>query len=284
MESGVCVEPLAWAGRTWQLVREDLLHPQVAGPKYRRLRAWLDLARAQGAARLLTAGGPASNHLHGLAVLAREAGIPVEAIVRGEGPPTPLLTAAAQLGMRLNPIPRARFDEEGWGTGHPSTTLSPDTCFVPMGAGGEPGLSAMSRLGAEVDAVGLDYLCLTAGTGITLRGLVAGMGERMRFVVAAPFRQPGFLLEGFSDAERERILLLGSVGGRRFGRVDPAAAAEALDFVGKTGIWTDNLYMPQLLFHLKLLSAQGYFPTDSRVGILHCGGAVYNRINADLAE
>lgn len=284
MEPRACIESLAWGGRSWQLVREDRLHPQVPGPKYRRLEAWLEHARAQGAVRLLTAGGPASNHLHGLAVLAREAGMPVEAIVRGEGVLTPLLAEAEQLGMKLTCISRARFDAEGWGTEHPGTSLAPDACFVPMGGGGEPGLAAMTRLGADLHTAELDYLCLTAGTGITLRGLVAGIGDTTRFVVAAPFREPAFLLEGFSEAERERILLLGSVGGRRFGRVDPAATAEALDFVRKTGIWTDNLYMPQLLFHLKLLLAQGYLPPDRRVGILHCGGAVYNRINADLAE
>lgn len=284
MQPRVCIEPLAWAGHTWQLVREDQLHPLVPGPKYRRLQAWLEHARTQGTVRLLTAGGPASNHLHGLAVLAHEAGLPVEAIVRGEGATTPLLAEAEQLGMKLTCISRARFDEEGWGTEHPRTSLAPDTCFVPMGGGGEPGLAAMTRLGEDLRITELDYLCLTAGTGITLRGLVAGMDGRIRFVVATPFQEPEFLLEGFSQGERERILLLGSVGGRRFGRVDPAATAEALDFVRKTGIWTDTLYMPQLLFHLKLLLAQGYFLPDSRLGILHCGGAVYNRMNGDLAE
>lgn len=234
--------------------------------------------------RLLTAGGPASNHLHGLAVLAHEAGMPVEAKVRGEGPLTQLLAEAQQLGMKLTCIPRARFDEGGWGTEHPRTSLAPDTIFVPMGGGGEPGLAAMTALGRQLTPHALDVVCLTAGTGNTLRGLVAAMPPVTRFVVAAPFREPDFLLEGFSTPERDRILVLGSVGGRRFGRVDLAATTEALDFVRKTGIWTDNLYMPQLLFHLKSLLAQGYFPPHSRVGILHCGGAVYNRINADLAE
>lgn len=284
MKPGVCVEAVRWSGLEWQLIREDRLHPAVPGPKFRRLTAWLESARSSGAERLLTAGGPSSNHLHGLAVLAREAGWPLEAIVRGEGPPTPLLADAQAQGMKVCRLPRAQFDAEGWGTERPVMPIPTKTCFVPMGAGGGPGEDAMRALGQDLVPYGFDTLCLTAGTGATLRGLVAGMPISTRFVVAAPFRDPAFLLEGFSDAERGRIRLLGSVGGRRFGRVDPAAQAAAADFLRETGIWVDDLYMPQLLFHLRSLQDQGCFAGDQRVGVLHCGGAVYNRIGADLAE
>ena len=49
------------------LKRDDLLHPQVSGNKWRKLKYNLLAAREQGLSTLLTFGGAYSNHLYATA-------------------------------------------------------------------------------------------------------------------------------------------------------------------------------------------------------------------------
>jgi len=47
--------------------REDLVHPQISGNKWYKLKYNLQYAKQQGYTRLVSFGGAFSNHLHALA-------------------------------------------------------------------------------------------------------------------------------------------------------------------------------------------------------------------------
>jgi 1-aminocyclopropane-1-carboxylate deaminase len=60
-------ERLAAAGVRVLLKRDDLIHPDLPGNKWRKLKYNLEAARTEGASRLLTFGGAYSNHIRALA-------------------------------------------------------------------------------------------------------------------------------------------------------------------------------------------------------------------------
>ena len=66
------------------LKREDLLHPFVSGNKFRKLKYNLIQAKFENHDKLLTFGGPFSNHLVATAAAGRIEGFKIIGVIRGE--------------------------------------------------------------------------------------------------------------------------------------------------------------------------------------------------------
>jgi hypothetical protein len=66
------------------LKRDDLIHPEVPGNKWRKLKYNLTAAREQGYARLLTFGGAFSNHIRAVAAAGHYLGFATVGVIRGE--------------------------------------------------------------------------------------------------------------------------------------------------------------------------------------------------------
>lgn len=66
------------------LKRDDLIHPEIPGNKWRKLKYNLAAAKDQGHARLLTFGGAYSNHLRAVAAAGHYYGFETIGVVRGE--------------------------------------------------------------------------------------------------------------------------------------------------------------------------------------------------------
>ena len=69
---------------TLYLKREDLLHPNVSGNKFRKLKYNLIQAKRENAKTLLTFGGAFSNHILAVAAAGKEQGFKTIGIIRGE--------------------------------------------------------------------------------------------------------------------------------------------------------------------------------------------------------
>ena len=64
--------------------REDLLHPQISGNKFRKLKYNLMAARKAGYQTLITFGGAYSNHIAAVAAAGHAFGFRTIGIIRGE--------------------------------------------------------------------------------------------------------------------------------------------------------------------------------------------------------
>ncbi|GAA2951991.1 1-aminocyclopropane-1-carboxylate deaminase [Streptomyces enissocaesilis] len=92
------------------LKRDDLIHPDLPGNKWRKLDLNL---RAAAGRTVLTFGGAYSNHLRATAAAGRLLGFPTIGVVRGEElagrPLNPSLARCAADGMRLHFVDRATY-------------------------------------------------------------------------------------------------------------------------------------------------------------------------------
>ncbi|MET9519741.1 1-aminocyclopropane-1-carboxylate deaminase [Streptomyces sp. NPDC002994] len=92
------------------LKRDDLIHPDLPGNKWRKLE--LNLRAAAGRA-VLTFGGAYSNHLRATAAAGRLLGFPTIGVVRGDElagrPLNPSLARCVADGMRLHFVDRATY-------------------------------------------------------------------------------------------------------------------------------------------------------------------------------
>ncbi len=92
--------------------RDDLLHPQVSGNKWRKLQHNLLEAERLGQSRLITFGGAFSNHIAAVAAAGLDFGFSTVGIISGEEDQAlqnPTLRLAKECGMRLIFTTRTAF-------------------------------------------------------------------------------------------------------------------------------------------------------------------------------
>ncbi|MFG2591481.1 1-aminocyclopropane-1-carboxylate deaminase/D-cysteine desulfhydrase [Streptomyces sp. NPDC048438] len=265
-------ERFARHGVTLLLKRDDLIHPDLPGNKWRKLALNL---RAAAGRTVLTFGGAYSNHLRATAAAGRLLGFPTVGVVRGDEladrPLNPSLARCAADGMRLHFVDRATYRAKA----------SPDVlegllglfgeCLV-IPEGGSNALAAQgcTELGRELLGR-TGTVAVACGTGGTLAGLAAGLGHGQR-ALGIPVLRGGFLGAAVRDLQREAF---GAPTGQwslderfHFGgyaRTTPELHAFADDFEDRHGLPVERLYVAKLLYGLTVRAGEGAFAPGSTV-------------------
>ncbi|MDH2387505.1 pyridoxal-phosphate dependent enzyme [Streptomyces sp. HNM0663] len=267
------------------LKRDDLIHPDIPGNKWRKLTPNLEAAAGRP---VLTFGGAYSNHLRAVAAAGRLLGFDTIGVVRGDElagrPLNPSLAQCAADGMRLHftdraayrakrdPVVLARILREATGDSTPD-----DVYVVPEGGSNAPAVLGCADLGRELSpetggaGSGAHVVGVACGTGGTLAGLAAGL-PRGRRAIGFPVLRGGFL------GEEIRALQRAAFGGpagdwsldERFhfggyARTPPELDAFAADFEQRHGLAVERLYVAKMLYGLTALAEEGAFPAGASV-------------------
>ncbi|MFC0599581.1 1-aminocyclopropane-1-carboxylate deaminase/D-cysteine desulfhydrase [Streptomyces palmae] len=274
-------ERFARRGIRLLLKRDDLIHPDIPGNKWRKLVPNLRAAAQAGRHTLLTFGGAYSNHLRATAAAGRLLGFATVGVIRGEEladrPLNPSLARCAADGMRLHFISRdayRRKDEPAVLDG--LRARFGDCLVVPEGGSNAPAVHGAAELGRE-----LRERCAVAavacGTGGTLAGLAAGLGPGRR-ALGFPVLRGGFL-----GGEVER-LQRAAFGGRRgewrleerfhcggYARRTPELDAFAEDFGERHGLPVERIYVAKMLYGLTTLVEEGALAPGTTVAAVVTG-------------
>ncbi len=256
------------------LKRDDLIHPELIGNKWRKLAP--NLERAAGRT-LLTFGGAYSNHLRAAAAAGRLLGLPTVGVVRGDElagrPLNPSLARCAADGMRLRFVDRSTYrrkTEPDVLGGLLDTAGARDAYVVPEGGSNAAAVLGCRALGEELRGR-TDVVALACGTGGTLAGLAAGLAPGQR-ALGIPVLRGGFLADGIRALQEEAF------GGRRgdwllderfhfggYARVTPELEAFAADFERRHAVPVERLYVAKSLYGLVVLAEEGAFPRGTTV-------------------
>jgi 1-aminocyclopropane-1-carboxylate deaminase len=203
---------LAAAGVRVLLKRDDLIHPEIPGNKWRKLKYNISAARDLGFTTLLTFGGAYSSHIRATAAVGQYGGFDTIGVIRGEQhlPLNPSLAYATARGMRLTYLDRSTYraktsdavisklhDEFG------------DFYLLPEGGSNSAAVLGCAELPLELTEP-FDVLYCAVGTGGTLAGVAAGVGPR-QLVVGVP------VLKGGAYLEHEIVKLQQAAYGARVG-------------------------------------------------------------------
>ncbi|MFG2774866.1 1-aminocyclopropane-1-carboxylate deaminase/D-cysteine desulfhydrase [Streptomyces sp. NPDC048350] len=261
------------------LKRDDLIHPDLPGNKWRKLA--LNLRAADGRP-VLTFGGAYSNHLRATAAAGRLLGFDTIGVVRGQEladrPLNPSLARCAADGMRLVFVDRATYRAKS----EPEVLAgllaqSPTgTYVVPEGGSNALAVEGCAELGRELRGAA-DVVAVACGTGGTLAGLAAGLGPGQR-VLGVPVLKGGFL------GEEIRALQRAAFGGPRgewslderfhgggYARTTPALDAFAREFEAWHGLAVERLYVAKMLYGLFALAEEGAFAPGTTVAAVITG-------------
>ncbi|NED80892.1 pyridoxal-phosphate dependent enzyme, partial [Streptomyces sp. SID11233] len=163
------------------LKRDDLIHPDLPGNKWRKLAP--NLLAAAGRP-VLTFGGAYSNHLRATAAAGRLLGFRTIGVVRGdELAHRPLNSSLAQCaadGMRLHFVDRATYRAKADPEVLAGLLSAHGACeVIPEGGSNALAAQGCTELGRELHGLA-DVAAVACGTGGTLAGLAAGLAPGQR--------------------------------------------------------------------------------------------------------
>lgn len=258
------------------LKRDDLLHPQVSGNKWRKLKYNLLATRKQGYTTLLTFGGAYSNHLYATAAAGRVFGFNTIGIVRGgelaRKPLNPTLAFCQSCGMHLHFVSRNEYRRKEDPDFLADLTRQFGLCYVlPEGGTNALAIQGTAEIMPELTMqLGFtpDYVCCPVGTGGTVTGLAQSAPDGTNVLGFLALNVPDFTWNG--PAIGAELLTTYHFGG--YAKTTPALLNFIRDFENRTGILLEQVYTGKMLYGIYDLARNGYFPDDAAVVAVHTGG------------
>ncbi len=290
------VHPGNQDGITLWVKRDDLIHSEIHGNKWRKLAPVLPLLRSNPRG-VLTFGGPFSNHLHAVAAAGRVYNFPTVGIVRGAHIDlnNPTMTAARQNGMQLIPVPKKEYDA---GKDKLATWAGHDFSkhfFLPEGGSTALAVESCAAIAQEIirqlpHATTASpepfFICVPAGTGCTAAGIINGTGATNGQVLVFPVVNNGFdqqtILSKLREAQQHNTATINALqdkfrlvqdyefGG--FAKKNPVLLDFAYAFRQQTGILPDPVYTAKMLYGIYDMLEKKEFPANSTIVAVHTGG------------
>lgn len=260
--------------------RIDLIHPQISGNKWYKLKYNLLYAQSMGVKTILTFGGAYSNHIYATAAAGNILGINTIGIIRGEEhlPLNSTLSFASEKGMRIVYKDRQKFTEIHTGLYYEDIKNEFGNVYLlPEGGSNELAVKGCAEIVHKI-GVDFDFLCAPCGTGATTAGLIAGTNSN-KSIIGFSALKGEFLNDYVSN------LLLKSTGeyfdnwsintDYHFGgyaKLKPDLIEFTKEFYRTYNIQLDYIYTAKMMYGLFDLIKKGYFDSNKTIISLHTGG------------
>lgn len=189
-----------WSKRNLKVYvkRDDLIHEEISGNKWRKLMYNVELAKNNKNDTLITFGGAFSNHLVATACACKVLGLKSVGIVRGEelsATSNDTLKRCAEYGMKLEFVSRElynlRYDKDWW---RELQLDYPNAMVIPEGGANFYGMVGCQEIWKELPN-DIDRIFVAQGTTTTSCGILIGAPEETKVHVVP-------VLKGF-DSKQE---------------------------------------------------------------------------------
>lgn len=257
--------------------REDLLHPEVSGNKFRKLKYNIAKAKALGYTRVLTFGGAYSNHIAATAAVGRILGIPTIGVIRGEElvhvyKQNPTLAKAEEDGMRFKFVTRTAYREKSNAEFLADLQQEFDgTYIVPEGGTNDEAILGTMEILKEDDK-SFTHICVAVGTGGTIAGII-NSSTVDQTILGFPALKGSFLsddINKFVTKSNWKLIHDYHFGG--YAKYN----AELISFIQKieekTDVLFDPIYTGKMMYGVLDLISKGHFPAGSKILVIHTGG------------
>ncbi|MGW0662520.1 1-aminocyclopropane-1-carboxylate deaminase/D-cysteine desulfhydrase [Streptodolium elevatio] len=266
--------------RLW-IMRDDLVHPELPGNKFRKLKYNLVEARESGHRTLLTFGGAYSNHIRATAAAGALHGFATIGVIRGDElagkPLNPSLAYAVERGMRLVFEDRAAYRRRAESAYLDELRQEYGDFFaIPEGGSNPAAVRGCAELPSEID-VPYDVVAVACGTGGTLAGIAAGLPSDKAAVGFAVLKGD-FLAREVAELQRQTYgetrgswRVDGSAHCGGYARTTPELTVFLADFARRHGIAPDEIYVGKMLYGLFAAAHRGEFAPGTRIVAVKTG-------------
>lgn len=268
------------------ILREDLIHHEISGNKWRKLKYNIVQAKKEGYSTLLTFGGAYSNHIAATAAAGREFGIKTIGVIRGEEtlPLNSTLLLAQKNGMTFKYITREQYRENNKYEADFIKELKNEFgnfYLVPEGGSNAFAVKGCSEILNNVK-IDFDVVCSACGTGGTLSGLIVSTNKK---VLGFPALKSGdFLKNDISSligkyyqqynikAEKNNWDLICNYHFGGYAKVKPELIEFVKQFYKKHQIPLDLIYTGKMLYAIFDMLYNSSELNGKTIVVIHTGG------------
>ncbi|MBJ2175082.1 1-aminocyclopropane-1-carboxylate deaminase/D-cysteine desulfhydrase [Aureibaculum sp. A20] len=257
--------------------REDEIHPEISGNKYRKLKYNLIAAREQGFDTLLTFGGAYSNHIAATAAVGLKFGFKTIGIIRGEelvdkieGNAT--LAFAQKCGMQFKFITRSLYREKE-NTAFLSTLKDELGSYylIPEGGTNSLAIKGCEEILTKEDK-SFDYICTSVGTGGTISGIINSTAPQQK-VIGFSSLKGDFLNDEIAKWATKNNWELNTkfhFGG--YAKINDELITFINNFKLTTDIPLDPIYTGKMIYGIVAMAKNNVFKKGSKILAIHTGG------------
>lgn len=258
------------------LQRDDLLHKDVSGNKWRKLEFALRHYDRQKYNGIISFGGAFSNHLAATAAACRLLDIPFIAFIRGEEPKkaNPTICFLQEQGAKLHWVSRDFFRnlrEKHWP--NPEPEIYKGYLVIPEGGSSQMAIRSCMEM-SKYWRSRFNFACCAIGTGTTFAGMVNGLEN-------TETQSIGFIMlkdKGYLTPEIEKMTTHGNYVLNRdyhfngFAKANDTLVEFLNWFYTETEIPLDPVYTGKLMYGIYALVEKDFFPEKSKIVAVHTGG------------
>lgn len=257
--------------------REDRIHPEISGNKYRKLKYNLLQAKQEKKQVLLTFGGAFSNHIAAVASAGKAFGFQTIGVIRGEELSNsktinPTLKFAKNCGMRFEYVSREAYRNKTSETFlERLKSKYGDFYLIPEGGTNLLAVKGCEEILTDADH-DFDYICCAVGTGGTISGIINSAASHQK-VLGFPALKGDFLngeISKFATNLNWELITAYHFGG--YAKINTELISFINQFKADNQVPLDPIYTGKLMFGIMDLLQRGYFPADSKILAIHTGG------------
>ena len=287
--SDICIQEITFerlknSSIKLKMARLDQNNALASGNKIYKLKPIIKYAKAHNFKQILSFGGAYSNHIHALALLAKQYQIESIALIRGEAEyaQNPTLSDAQNAGMQLQFVNRAEYKQR-----NDEAYLKqlqqrfPDALIVPEGGSSQLAIHGCAQMARDINQFSSnELLAIASGTGATAAGLVCGLAENQRLNVYAVLKDESLpsRIADFIDKENDSSkqihqqysLHKADFGG--YAKLDQSLLDFILDWLAQTGILLDPIYTSKMCLRVVQQIEAGEFSKGQSMTLIHSGG------------
>ncbi len=274
--------------------RDDFIHPQFGGNKWRKLKYNLLQARNNNVDTLLTFGGAWSNHIYATAAAGKHFGFKTIGLIRGEKhqPLNPTLTFAKECGMQLHYLDRKQYRQKN-DASFKNELLDRfgDVYLLPEGGSNHLALKGCEEIVHETMAQleqPFDVICCASGTGATLAGLVSAMATdkntHNKMAIGFSALKGGEFLSsevsnllGYDDLSSDNWRIESNYHFGGYAKINDDLVHFMKNFQTQYNITLDAVYTAKMFYGLFELIKANTFKPGSIIVAIHSGGLQGNK-------
>lgn len=257
--------------------RLDLIHPQISGNKFFKLKYNLLAAKQQNLNQVLTFGGAYSNHIAATAYAAHYFGFKSIGIIRGEELAkqafNPTLQTAQDFGMQLHFVSRAEYRLR-----HELEYLQqlkqryPNTWIIPEGGTNDLAIQGTKEILSANDRENYDVICCAVGTGGTIAGIIESSSDQQHILGFSALKGD-FLkhdIQQWTNKTNWSLTDEYCCGG--YAKTNSELLQFMQQFEQQYAVPLEQVYTAKMMMGLFDLIQQGNFPVNTRILAIHTGG------------
>lgn len=256
--------------------RLDLIHPQISGNKFFKLKYNLLAARQQGFEKVLTFGGAYSNHIAATAFASHKFGFQSLGMIRGEElaqrPFNPTLATAQQFGMQLEFISRNAYRQKD----QPDFLQHlqqqyPDFYLIPEGGTNALAVQGCREILTAEDAQ-FDLICCAVGTGGTFAGLIEASQQHQQLLGFSALKGDFLTHEVAQLTTKRNWRILDDYCCGGYAKTTPELIQFIQTFEQRYNIPLEQVYTGKMLRGIFDLIDQDKIGPDQKILLIHTGG------------